>query len=851
MAATSSELKLVVKAKNLASRQLQSVGRDLDHIDKKTSTLKKGFGALKKGATVGLGAVATAAVASIGAFVSFDDKMNQSLAIMGDVSGEMRQEMSEAAREIGTSTRIGAGEAAEAYFFLASAGLDAKAAVAALPQVAAFAQAGMFDMSTATDLATDAQSALGLTVKDADENLKNLTRVTDVLVKANTLANASVEQFSTSLTNKAGTALKLVNKDIEEGIAVLAVFADKGIKGQVAGENLSRALKGLQINANANKAAFKRMGIEVFDSQGNMRNMADIVEDVSGAFGGLSDQQKTSSLLQLGFTARQQDVINMLIGTEDQIRKYEAAARDAGNATQEVADKQMKSAAAELDIFKSKVMDMGIALGEKLTPRLLDGAAGIEVIIGWLEKIPISTDAAIAAIALLSVALLVLVGHPAIAALALVAGGIMLIGNNSKENIKEVGEMTDELEKMGEISIETIGSVIGADAAKDIAVLEVLGVSLGDVKQGLEDNVFASKNAAESWVKVTGGADDVQIATFGLTGALVHLQNQFNDSIPVTEAYEQSQILVRSEHVAGRIIAESLAATLRTDLHPSMEKLQSSTGHVIKTYEDLNWITKTLIDEDNLYDEGLQDLVPTIEAVAASTKLQKEAQQKLQAATEAVAVAQRDLTNAFLDASVPALNLLSTGRDYEAALAKLDEVQKDAESSARDLEDANLGVFDAFVNMSGASSEFADNPAAIETFKDIAEQAGLSQEAIGRITNSIKTYNDQPVHKKVFTLAQRASSVAQFHQLSLHQGGVVPGSPGQEVLARLEAGEGVISADTMSTINSSPVLTNTTNGQGGETTVNLNLHGVDLTDPARRTLKRIREGLRDLDLENQ
>ncbi len=61
------------------------------------------------------------------------------------------------------------------------------------------------------------QSALGLTVDNAEENLGNLTRVTDVLVKANTLANATVQQFSEALTNKAGAALRILNKDVEEG----------------------------------------------------------------------------------------------------------------------------------------------------------------------------------------------------------------------------------------------------------------------------------------------------------------------------------------------------------------------------------------------------------------------------------------------------------------------------------------------------------------------------------------------------------------------------------------------------------------------------------------------------------
>ena len=57
-------------------------------------------------------------------------------------------------------------EAADAFFFLASAGLDGKQSIAALPIVAQFAQAGAFGLARATDLLTDAQTALGLSVDE-------------------------------------------------------------------------------------------------------------------------------------------------------------------------------------------------------------------------------------------------------------------------------------------------------------------------------------------------------------------------------------------------------------------------------------------------------------------------------------------------------------------------------------------------------------------------------------------------------------------------------------------------------------------------------------------------------------
>jgi TP901 family phage tail tape measure protein len=108
-----------------------------------------GFGKVAAGvAAAATAAVAGIAVKSIQEFAKFDEQLNKSLAIMGDVSEAMRGNMAEAAREVARTTTFSADQAAESFFFLASAGLDAEQAVAAMPQVAKFAQAGMFDMAS-------------------------------------------------------------------------------------------------------------------------------------------------------------------------------------------------------------------------------------------------------------------------------------------------------------------------------------------------------------------------------------------------------------------------------------------------------------------------------------------------------------------------------------------------------------------------------------------------------------------------------------------------------------------------------------------------------------------------------
>lgn len=330
------------------------------------------FGTVAK-ATAQTAVVAVSAIAAISVreFAKFDAALNKSIAIMGDVSDAMRTDMSDAAREVAKTTTFSAEQAAESFFFLASAGLDAAASVKAMPTVAKFAQAGMFDMALATDLLTDAQSALGLTIRDdAVKNMENMVRVSDVLVKANTLANATVQQFSESLTNKAGAALKVVGKDIEEGVAVLAAFADQGIKGAEAGTQFGIVMRDLSTKALNNSAAFASMNIAVFDSQGEMNNLGDIIADVERALDGMSDAQAKATLLNLGFADKSVAALQALLGSSEAIKQYESDLRNAAGTTQEISEKQLDTLIAQFDLLKSSVADVAIEIGSGFEPAL-------------------------------------------------------------------------------------------------------------------------------------------------------------------------------------------------------------------------------------------------------------------------------------------------------------------------------------------------------------------------------------------------------------------------------------------------------------------------------------------------
>ena len=349
------------RAAKVASKHLKTVSTKLKAMGQRMTLLWSTTGGVAGGLAVR-------------AFAKFDQAMTESTSIM-KVTEEQVARMRQQALSLASRGVKGPEELARSYFFLASAGLDAKKSMQALPVLTKFATAGAFDMALATDLLTDAQSALGMVMDDAGENMKQMSRLADVLVRANTLANASVQQFSEALTAKSGAALRAVNKDVEEGVAVLAAYADQGIKASLAGENLNRVLLLLKKSAIANEKAHKKFGFAVFDAQGKMRPMVEIIRNLEQVLDGMSDKQVAATLSTLGFDARVQAAILPLIGASDKIARYEEELRKAGGTTEKIASRQMRSFSNQLTITKNLVTVAAIQIGQALAPAL-----------GWINK---------------------------------------------------------------------------------------------------------------------------------------------------------------------------------------------------------------------------------------------------------------------------------------------------------------------------------------------------------------------------------------------------------------------------------------------------------------------------------
>jgi len=419
--------------------------------------------------TVPLAALGTAAVK---AFADFDDAMTKSTAIMVGLTGTMRTEMEALAQDLAGKGVQSATELAQSYFFLASAGLSAKQSMDSLSAVQDFATAGNFDMSTATDLLTDAQTALGMSSKDPDTNLRNMIALSDQLVKANTAANASVQQFSESLTSDAAVASRGFGMELDTTMAVLNAYASAGKKGAEAGNLFGRATRLMADAAMENAGAFKALEIDVTDADGNYRNFIDIIADIEEGFEGLSESAVKAKLKGLGFASLAQKSITPLIGMSDAMREWEKGQRAATGFTKDVATAQLKSFTSQMKMLWNQLTVIRIEIGKGLVPILkvmitvikqgisiwksMDVATrkwviAIGVVIAAIGPMLLALALMQKAIIGLNIAILALSGNPVILAFAVVAASAAILLGVLSSNAEEAEKLAKALETVGDV----------------------------------------------------------------------------------------------------------------------------------------------------------------------------------------------------------------------------------------------------------------------------------------------------------------------------------------------------------------------------------------------------------------
>lgn len=327
--------------------------------------LDKGINKLIKIGSV----AATAAAAGFVAFgkaavqtgMSFDKSMSQVAATMGKTTDEI-QDLRKFALKMGSETAFSASQAADALNYMALAGYDSETAMAMLPGVLNLAAAGNMDLARASDMVTDSQSALGLSLDETNELI-------DKMAMASSKSNTSVEQLGDAILTVGGTA-KNLNGGTTELATALGILADNGVKGAEGGTALRNILLSLTAPTDVAAKKLKELGVNVYDDQGHMRSLNDIFGDLDESMADLTEEQRMEALSTIFNNRDLKSAEALLANHGERWNELSGYIDNAAGSAQTMANTQLDNLNGDLTLMNSALEGAKIAFSDGITPSL-------------------------------------------------------------------------------------------------------------------------------------------------------------------------------------------------------------------------------------------------------------------------------------------------------------------------------------------------------------------------------------------------------------------------------------------------------------------------------------------------
>lgn len=237
---------------------VKGVGNDAKGTSKGMSALTKGLNAVKAAAlsaagafgtmgtalmTSGIGAILVPLGALVGLFgsalkrsISFEAALSNLESKTGATADEM-QRLSDQAKFLGANTKFTADQVVELQTEFAKLGFT-------VPQIEDVTGATLNLASAAGVELAEAAEVAGATIRGFGLSTSETQRVVDVMAKSFSESSLNMERFRESMKLVAPIA-KTVKVDIEQSSAAIALLANRGIAGSMAGTQLRRVMSDL------------------------------------------------------------------------------------------------------------------------------------------------------------------------------------------------------------------------------------------------------------------------------------------------------------------------------------------------------------------------------------------------------------------------------------------------------------------------------------------------------------------------------------------------------------------------------------------------------------------------------
>lgn len=355
-----------------------AVGRFEGTLDRSTAAI----GRWAKRAAIAFGAAGLAAGAAILKLGSdYEESLNKFEAVTQASAAEMTK-LGQVAKDLGNDLSLpgtSAADAAQAMTELAKGGLSVADSMDAAKGALQLAIGAQVEEAQAAEIVANALNAFSLEGKEA-------TRVADLLAAASTSASGEVTDMADSF-KMGGSVFAATNQTIEDLAVSTALMAKNGIKGGEAGTTLKQMMLRLTAPTDQAKQALDELGVSVFNADGSMRSLRDLVGQFTKATAGLTDEQRSAALATI-FGTRAINAANSVLtqGVENWDAMTDAVTRE--GAAADLAASKSKGLRGALDGIVSTLETAALTAYEFVAAPLTEFLRGVGVSLNMLADDP-------------------------------------------------------------------------------------------------------------------------------------------------------------------------------------------------------------------------------------------------------------------------------------------------------------------------------------------------------------------------------------------------------------------------------------------------------------------------------
>lgn len=702
-----------------ASASAQMFGKRMDAMGQKNMAVGRNL-------TMGLTLpIAGLGYKSIKAAADFEKSMN-TMAAVAQVPAKEMEKLDALAVQLGQDTVFSTQEAADAMLNLTKGGITpAQIQAGALATTLDLASAADMDLAESATILSNAMNTFNLTGEDS-------TRIADSLAGAANASSADMGDLAYALQAGGASAARF-NFSIEETSALLALLADRGIKGSDAGTLLKSQLRTLVPITDKARERMKKLGMDFFDSKGQFIGLAGMANELKDELSDLTQEQRETAIAQLfGSDASRLAGILAKEGAAG-LREYMQATTDTGVAS-EVANAKMKGLPGSLEQLRGSIETAFLALGRSVAPTIEAIADGITGMVNAFTALDPGTQKFIAGALAITAALgpvLFILGsfQRTIGKVIGMVGTLgMAMGSTKIDNA-----MTDNLGDMERAAsnasarlkvMATVGAIAFANFAMSIARAKMeasgfadnLGVtddSIGELRGHIQDVTDASMNFRTRVSDAFGAI---------LTGAPTATQ-QFNALRDEAQGLRDSMLDLGP---AGAAIAKAKADLIDTTL--DAQELASTFG---KTINEMAPAQEMVRQKEIALANAMRGSAIAAAEAAAATDTLSGTREKLAGISDSVLQneinqerATRNLAQAQKAVNQMEAEGITKGAKYKEALLNLRQAKIDVRNSSRSLSGS---VKDLVNNMVGAGRE---GRASTHAYMTLGQQLGFSKKQL-------------------------------------------------------------------------------------------------------------------------